>query len=320
MSEQEHATPEEEAQDTQEAEETPDAHGTRCGFVAIIGAPNAGKSTLINQLVGAKVSIVTHKVQTTRTRVRAVTIVDDAQIIFVDTPGIFKPRRKLDEAMVDAAWGGAADADVVALLVDVRRGLDEENERIIEGLKKVGRKAILVLNKIDLIERPKLLELADAFNKAFPFEATFMISALKGDGVDDLKHYLAERMPPGPWLYPEDQLSDLPLRLLAAEITREKLYLRLHDELPYASHVETESWEERPDGSVRIEQVIYVLRDSQKKIVIGKGGQTIKAIGKAAREELSALLGRKVHLFLFVKVREHSDRDPERLRALGLLE
>ncbi len=302
-----------------EAKAVKDAE-TRCGFVAIIGAPNAGKSTLINQLVGTKVSIVTHKVQTTRTRVRAVTIVGDSQIIFVDTPGIFKPKRKLDEAMVEAAWGGAADADVVALLVDVRRGLDEENRRIIDGLKQVGRKAILVLNKIDLIERPKLLELADAFNKAFPFEATFMVSALKGEGVEDLKRYLAEQMPPGPWLYPPDQLSDLPLRLLAAEITREKLYLRLHDELPYASHVETESWEERPDGSVRIEQVIYVQRDSQKKIVIGKGGQTIKAIGKAAREELQLLLGRKVHLFLFVKVREHWDRDPERLRNLGLLE
>ena len=299
----------------------PGEQETRCGFVAIIGAPNAGKSTLINQLVGSKVSIVTHKVQTTRTRVRAVAIVDDAQIIFVDTPGIFfRTRRRLDEAMVEAAWSGAADADVVALLVDVRRGLDEENQRIIEGLKKIGRKAILVLNKIDLIERPKLLELADAYNRAHPFAATFMISALKGDGVDDLKRYLAEQMPPGPWLYPPDQLSDLPLRLLAAEITREKLYLRLHDELPYASHVETESWEERPDGSIRIEQVIYVQRDSQKKIVIGRGGQTIKAIGKAAREELSAMLGRKVHLFLFVKVRERWDHDPERLRSLGLLE
>ena len=324
MNEQEHDTPDahvEEAERDYDHQSNERRQGeTRCGFVAIIGAPNAGKSTLINQLVGAKVSIVTHKVQTTRTRVRAVAIVGNSQIIFVDTPGIFRPKRKLDEAMVEAAWGGAADADVVALLVDVRRGLDEENERIIEGLKKTGRKAILVLNKIDLIERPKLLELTDAFNRAFPFEATFMISALKGDGVEDLKLYLAEQMPPGPWLYPEDQLSDLPLRLLAAEITREKLYLRLHDELPYASHVETERWEERPDGSIRIEQVIYVQRDSQKKIVIGKGGQTIKAIGKAAREELSAMLGRKVHLFLFVKVREHWDRDPERLRNLGLLE
>ncbi len=311
---------EREVRDREDQEDRIEPPETRCGFVAIIGAPNAGKSTLINQLVGTKVSIVTHKVQTTRTRVRAVAIVGNSQIIFVDTPGIFKPKRRLDEAMVEAAWGGAADADVVALLVDVRRGLDEENRRIIEGLEKTGRKAILVLNKIDLIERPKLLELADSFNKAFPFEATFMISALKGDGVEDLKQYLAEQMPPGPWLYPPDQLSDLPLRLLAAEITREKLYLRLHDELPYASHVETETWEERPDGSIRIEQVIYVQRDSQKKIVIGKGGQTIKAIGKAAREELSALLGRKVHLFLFVKVREHWDRDPERLRNLGLLE
>ncbi len=294
---------------------------TRCGFVAIIGAPNAGKSTLINTLVGAKVSIVTHKVQTTRTRVRAVTIVGNSQIIFVDTPGIFQPRRKLDEAMVDAAWAGAADADVVALLVDVRRGLDDDNRRILEGLKKANRPCILVLNKIDLIEKPKLLELADLYNKEYPFEATFMISALKGSGVDDLRDYLAEKMPPGPWLYPPDQLSDFPLRTMAAEITREKLYLRLHDELPYASHVETELWEERPDGSIRIEQTIYVQRESQKKIVIGKGGQTIKAIGKAAREEISAMLGgRKVHLFLFVKVREKWDQDPERLRFLGLLE
>ena len=295
--------------------------GQRCGFVAIIGAPNAGKSTLINSLVGAKVSIVTHKVQTTRTRVRAIAIVGNAQIIFVDTPGIFKPRRKLDEAMVEAAWAGAADADVVAFLVDARRGLDEENERILEGLKKSGRKAILVLNKVDLIEKGRLLELADRFNAEFSFEATFMVSALKGDGVADLRDYLAERMPEGPWLYPPDQLSDFPLRMLAAEITREKLYLRLHDELPYASHVETELWEERPDGSIRIEQTIYVLRESQKKIVIGKGGQTIKEIGQAARKELSELLGgRKVHLFLFVKVREKWDQDPERLRNLGLLD
>jgi len=300
------------------APETP--ADSRCGFVALIGAPNAGKSTLINALVGAKVSIVTHKVQTTRTRVRAVAIVDDAQIIFVDTPGIFKPRRKLDEAMVEAAWGGASDADVIALLVDARRGLDEENRRILNGLKNLRRKAILVLNKIDLVEKPRLLELADAFNAEFSFEATFMVSALKGSGVEDLKQYLAEQMPPGPWLYPPDQLSDLPLKLLAAEITREKLYLRLHEELPYASHVETEMWEERPDGSIRIEQTIYVQRESQKKIVIGKGGQTIKAIGKAAREELQLLLGKKVHLFLFVKVREHWDRDPERLRNLGLLD
>ena len=298
-----------------------DQETTRCGFVAIIGAPNAGKSTLINSLVGAKVSIVTHKVQTTRTRVRAIAIVGNAQIIFVDTPGIFKPRRKLDEAMVEAAWAGAADADVVAFLVDARRGLDEENERILEGLKKSGRKAILVLNKVDLIEKGKLLELADRFNAEFSFEATFMVSALKGDGVADLRDYLAERMPEGPWLYPPDQLSDFPLRMLAAEITREKLYLRLHDELPYASHVETELWEERPDGSIRIEQTIYVLRESQKKIVIGKGGQTIKEIGQAARKELSELLGgRKVHLFLFVKVREKWDQDPERLRNLGLLD
>ncbi len=293
---------------------------TRCGFAALIGAPNAGKSTLLNALVGTKVSIVTHKVQTTRTRVRAVAVVDDAQIVFVDTPGIFRPRRRLDEAMVEAAWGGASDADVIVFLVDARRGLDDTNRRVVEGLKNLRREAVLVLNKIDLLEKPRLLELADAFNREHSFAATFMISALKGSGVEDLKRWLAERMPPGPWLYPPDQLSDLPLRLMAAEITREKLYLRLHDELPYASHVETEMWEERPDGSVRIEQTIYVQRESQKKIVIGKGGQAIKAIGSAAREELQVMLGRKVHLFLFVKVREHWDRDPERLRNLGLLD
>jgi len=294
--------------------------GQRCGFVAIIGAPNAGKSTLVNSLVGAKVSIVTHKVQTTRTRVRAIAIVGRSQVIFVDTPGIFRPRRKLDEAMVDAAWAGAADADVVAMLADARKGLDDDNRRILEGLKKTGREAILVLNKIDLIDKGRLLELAEAFNAELDFAATFMVSALKGQGVADLRHYLAEHMPEGPWLYPEDQVSDFPLRMLAAEITREKLYLRLHDELPYASHVETELWDERPDGSIRIEQVIYVLRESQKKIIIGKGGQTIKEIGQAARKELSELLGgRKVHLFLFVKVREKWDRDPERLRNMGLL-
>ncbi len=294
---------------------------TRCGFVAIIGAPNAGKSTLINSLVGAKVSIVTHKVQTTRTRVRAIAIEGSSQIIFIDTPGIFKPRRKLDEAMVEAAWAGAGDADVVAWLVDARRGLDEQNRRILEGLKKSGQRVVLVINKIDLVEKPQLLELVDAFNGEYAFQATFLVSALKGSGLADLRSYLAEQMPPGPWLYPEDQLSDFPMRMLAAEVTREKLYLRLHDELPYASHVETESWQERPDGSVRIEQTIYVLRDSQKKIVIGKGGQTIKEIGKAAREEISQLLGgRKVHLFLFVKVREKWDQDPERLRNLGLLD
>ncbi len=304
----------------QSAPSAPTAGPTRCGFVAIIGAPNAGKSTLINSLVGAKVSIVTHKVQTTRSRLRAIAIVGNSEIVFVDTPGIFRPRRKLDEAMVEAAWEGAADADVVALLVDARRGLDEENARILKGLGASGREAILVLNKIDLVEKGRLLELAAAFNEAHPFTATFMVSALKGDGLAELREHLAAHMPEGPWLYPPDQISDLPLRMLAAEITREKIYLRLHDELPYASHVETESWEERADGSIRIEQTIYVLRESQKKIVIGKGGQTIKEIGQAARRELSELLGgRKVHLFLFVKVREKWDQDPERLRSLGLL-
>ena len=327
----EHHETDSEIETSSETEEATKGQGeapTRCGFVAIIGAPNAGKSTLINSLVGAKVSIVTHKVQTTRSRLRAIAIVGNSEIVFVDTPGIFKPRRKLDEAMVEAAWEGAADADVVALLVDARRGLDEENQRILKGLGKSlgqgpgapGREVILVLNKIDLVEKGRLLELAAAFNEAHPFAATFMVSALKGEGLADLRDYLAEQMPEGPWLYPPNQISDLPLRMLAAEITREKIYLRLHDELPYASHVETESWEERADGSIRIEQTIYVLRESQKKIVIGKGGQTIKEIGQAARKELSELLGgRKVHLFLFVKVREKWDQDPERLRSLGLL-
>jgi GTP-binding protein Era len=291
---------------------------TRCGFVALIGAPNAGKSTLLNALVGSKVSIISRKVQTTRTVVRGIAIEGSAQIVFVDTPGIFKPRRRLDRAMVTTAWGGAGDADVVCLLIDVRKGIDEENEAILVKLAQVGRPRMLVLNKIDVIERPKLLELAAALNARLSFERTFMVSALTGDGVGDLKRTLADMMPPGPWLYPEDQISDAPLRMLAAEITREKLYDRLHEELPYRSTVETDQWQSREDGSVRIEQTIFVERESQRKIVLGKGGQTIKAIGQAARKEIAEIAEAPVHLFLFVKVRENWGDDPERYRAMGL--
>ncbi|HZB38612.1 MAG TPA: GTPase Era [Beijerinckiaceae bacterium] len=291
---------------------------TRCGFVALIGAPNAGKSTLLNALVGSKVSIVSRKVQTTRTVVRGIAIEGQAQIVFVDTPGIFKPKRRLDRAMVTSAWGGAGDADVVCLLVDVRKGVDEENEAILGRLAEVRRPRMLVLNKIDLIERPKLLELAAALNARLSFEETFMVSALTGDGVGDLKRKLAALMPPGPWLYPEDQISDAPLRMLAAEITREKIYERLHEELPYRSTVETDQWQQREDGSVRIEQTIFVERESQRKIVLGKGGQTIKAIGQAARKEIAEIAEAPVHLFLFVKVRENWADDPERYREMGL--
>ncbi len=291
---------------------------TNCGFVALIGAPNAGKSTLLNQLVGSKIAIVTHKVQTTRARIRAIALEGTAQIIFVDTPGIFLPKRKLDEEMVHAAWAGAADADATVLLIGARDGLNEDNTRIIEGLEATGAKAILAINKIDLVPHENLLQLAADLNARYPFTDTFMISALKGHGVADLRTALAHRMPKGPWLYPEDQIADVPMRVLASEITREKLYLRLHDELPYASTVETEKWTEKKDGSVRIEQVIYVERDSQKKIVLGKNGQTIKKIGQAAREEITETIGQTAHLFLFVKVREKWADDPERLRMMGL--
>lgn len=296
----------------------PTPPGQRCGFVALIGAPNAGKSTLINQLVGTKVSIVSRKVQTTRTQVRGIAIDGDAQIIFVDTPGIFRPKRRLDRAMVTSAWGGAGDADVVCLLVDARRGIDEEVEAILARLADMRRARMLILNKIDLIEREKLLALTAALNERLAFEETFMVSALNGDGVEDLKRSLAARMPPGPWLYPDDQVSDAPLRMLAAEITREKIYERLHEELPYRSTVETDSWQERPDGSVRIEQTIFVERDSQRKIVLGEGGRTIKAIGQAARREIAEIAETKVHLFLFVKVRENWSDDPARYREMGL--
>ena len=291
---------------------------TRCGFVAIIGAPNSGKSTLLNTLAGYKLVIVSHKVQTTRSRVRAIIVEGCSQIIFVDTPGIFLPRRRLDEAMVNSAWEGATDSDVVLLMVDARTGLTEDVNRIAEKLKGSPSRQVLVLNKVDVVKRERLLVLAGELNELCPFEQTFMISASTGDGVDEMKRKLAEMMPGGPWLYPEDQISDIPQRLIASEITREKIYERLHQELPYASTVETEKWEERPDGSVRIEQVIFVERENQRKIVLGKGGQVIKEIGSLARKELSAMLDRKVHLFLFVKVRENWATDPERLRAMGL--
>ncbi|MCB1376780.1 MAG: GTPase Era [Alphaproteobacteria bacterium] len=291
---------------------------THCGFCAIIGAPNAGKSTLVNQLTGTKVAIVSHKVQTTRARLRAIVMEGDAQIVLVDTPGIFKPKRKLDRAMVENAWGGAGEADAVILLVDGRTGLTDEVAQIIAGLQSIKSPCLLAINKIDLMKRDALLETAKAFNAAFPFAETFMISALSGSGTEDLRRALAARMPAGPWLYPEDQVADVQLRFMASEITREKIYNRLHEELPYASTVETEAWEERKDGSVRIDQVIYVERDSQKAIVLGKGGQTIKILGQQARADMEKYFERKVHLFLFVKVREKWSDDPERLRMMGL--
>jgi len=300
------------------SEKAEPAEETRCGFAALVGAPNAGKSTLLNQLVGAKVSIVSRKAQTTRALVRGIAIEGAAQIVLVDTPGIFKPKRRLDRAMVASALSGASDADVVALLIDARKGLDEEVEAILARLNEVRAPKLLVLNKIDLIAREKLLALAQTLNARETFDETFMISALNGDGVADLRRALARRMKPSPWLYPEDQLSDAPLRLLAAEITREKIYERLHDELPYQSTVETDSWTNQKDGSARIEQTIYVARDSQKKIVIGEGGRTIKAIGQAARRDIAEAAEQPVHLFLFVKVRENWAEDPERYREMRL--
>jgi GTPase len=291
---------------------------TRSGFVALIGAPNAGKSTLVNQLVGSKVSIVTHKVQTTRALVRGIATVGRTQLVLMDAPGVFAPKRRLDRAMVTTAWSGARDADIVLVLIDARKGVREDEERILEMLPKVKQTKYLVLNKIDTVEHPKLLELAKQLNERADFAETFMISASEGHGCKDLLKKLGEAMPEGPWYYPEDQISDLPMRQLAAEITREKLYLRLHQELPYSSTVETEKWEERKDGSVRIDQVIYVERDSQKKIVLGHKGSTIRAIGESARKEIGDILEQTVHLFLFVKVRENWGNDPERYREMGL--
>ena len=292
--------------------------GTRCGYIALIGAPNAGKSTLLNRLVGQKLAIVTPKVQTTRSRLLGIATDADTQLVFVDTPGIFAPRRRLDRAMVAAAWAGAADADVTVLLVDAERGIDDDARHIVERLKTARRPAILALNKIDLVRRDTLLGLADELTKLGSFERVFMISGLNGDGVDDLFRHLGEIVPHGPFLFPPDQLSDAPERWLAAEVTREQVFLQLHDELPYSTTVETESWQERPDGSVRVEQVIYVRRQSQRAIVLGEGGKRIKTIGARARAELGAMLDRKVHLFLFVKVREGWPDDPERFRAIGV--
>ena len=293
---------------------------TRAGFVALIGEPNAGKSTLLNRMVGAKVSIVTHKVQTTRARIRGVAIEGDAQIVFVDTPGLFQPRRRLDRAMVAAAWGGAADADIIVLLIEAHRGMTAGVKAILAAMqdKARGRRVALAINKIDRVEAPTLLKLTEEMNEAFPFERTYMISAEKGYGVDDLRAWLGQSLPHEPWLYPEDQIADLPMRMIAAETTREKLTLRLHEELPYQLTVETESWQEREDGSARIDQIVYVSRDGHKGILLGKGGETIKAVSKAAREELEEFMGRRVHLFLQVKVRPNWLDEAERYSEMGL--
>ncbi|SFH13939.1 GTP-binding protein Era [Palleronia marisminoris] len=292
---------------------------TRAGFVALIGEPNAGKSTLLNRMVGAKVSIVTHKVQTTRARIRGIAMEGESQLVFVDTPGLFTPRRRLDRAMIAAAWGGASDADLVVLLIEAHRGLTEGVERILSTLEdREAKGVILAINKIDRVEAPKLLGLTQKLNDRFPFAETFMISAEKGHGVEALRKYLAAELPEGPWLYPEDQIADLPTRMIAAEITREKLTLRLHQELPYQLTVETENWEEREDGSARIDQVIYVIRDGHKGIVLGKGGETIKGVSQAAREEMVEFLGRPVHLFLQVKVRPGWLEEAARYSEIGL--
>ncbi len=290
----------------------------RCGFVALIGAPNAGKSTLTNALVGAKVAIVTHKVQTTRTRVTGIGLLDETQLVFIDTPGIFEPKRRLDRAMVQAAWRGAEDAETTVLVVDARKGLSDDVGAIIRGLKDSGRQAILVMNKIDQMKRDTLLALAQDLFETGVFTDNFMVSALTGDGVEDLKAHLARLAPIGPWMYPEDQISDVTLRLLAAEITREKVYLRLHDELPYASTVETEQFEERKDGSFRIEQVIHVERTTQKGIVIGKGGSMLKTIGQLARQDMEEAFDCKVHLFLHVRVSERWAEDRDHYEGIGL--
>lgn len=293
---------------------------TKAGFVALIGEPNAGKSTLLNRMVGAKVSIVTHKVQTTRARIRGVALEGDAQIVFVDTPGLFRPRRRLDRAMVAAAWGGASDADITVLLIEAHRGITEGVEAILAQLNEVseGKRVILAINKIDRVQSEVLLKLTQDMNDKFAFEQTFMISAEKGHGVDALREWLAGELPDGPWLYPEDQIADLPLRMIAAEMTREKLTLRLHQELPYQLTVETENWEERKDGSARIDQIIYVVRDGHKGIILGNKGETIKSVSKAARLELEEFLGRRVHLFCQIKVREKWLEEAERYSEMGL--
>jgi GTP-binding protein Era len=301
-----------------ETSATPAPDAQRCGFVALIGAPNAGKSTLVNALVGAKVAIVTHKVQTTRALLRGIAVVGDTQLVLIDTPGIFAPKRRLERAMVTTAWGGAHDADMVCVLIDAKRGIDPETEIILDGLAGLRQPKVLIVNKVDLVEKPSLLALSQELNGRASFDATFMIAALSGYGVDDLKRWLVDHASKGPWHYPPDEISDAPLRSLAAEITREKLFLRLHQELPYQSTVETEIWKELPNGSVRIEQTIYVERESQRKIVLGKGGATIKAIGTDSRRELGPLIDKPVHLFLFVKVRERWGEDPARYREMGL--
>ncbi|MBL4693341.1 MAG: GTPase Era [Magnetovibrio sp.] len=290
----------------------------KCGFIAVLGAPNAGKSTLVNRLVGTKVSIVSPKVQTTRSRVMGIVVKGDVQLVFIDTPGIFEPRRRLDRAMVSAAWSGANGSDISLLLVDCEKGVRRDTQAIIDRMKKEGKRAHLILNKIDKVPKEKLLELAAALDAEGVFDDVFMISALKGKGVNDLLNFLAKNMPEGPWHFPEDQISDMTERLLAAEITREKLYLQLRQELPYATTVETETWEDREDGSTKIEQVIFVERESQKSIILGKGGQQIKKLGSQSRLELEEILDRRVHLFLFVKVRENWGDDPERYKDLGL--
>jgi len=297
--------------------ETQDGN-TRCGFVALIGAPNSGKSTLTNALVGAKVSIVTHKAQTTRGPVRGLVLVGDSQVILVDTPGIFQPKRRLDRAMAQAAWDRAADADIVALVIDAARGLDDKLAPIVEHLPDIRRPTLAILNKVDLVKKPDLLRLTADLQALKAFDQVFMVSALTGDGVTDLKTYFAEAVPPGPWLFPADQLSDASLRQTAAEITREKLFLRLHEELPYALTVESTEWKELKDGSVRIEQTIFVERESQRRIVLGAKGAMIKEIGQASRTEIAEIAGVPVHLFLFVKVRERWGEDPERFREMGL--
>jgi len=296
----------------------PDNLTTRCGFIALVGAPNAGKSTLLNSLVGSKVSIVTHKAQTTRAQIRGVVTEGESQVIFVDTPGIFAPKRRLDRAMVEAAWSGAGDADLVALIIDVERGITPEVESLLEGLKQVRNPLVLVLNKIDLLKREKLLALSESLNSRLKFEETFMISAMKGDGIRDMLAWAEQRVPLGPWHFPEDHLTDLTLAITAAEVTREKLFLRIHDEIPYNATVETEKFTVQKDGSYKIDQVIYLAREAHKKIVLGAGGATIKSIGADSRAELMEIFETKVHLFLFVKVREKWSEDPERYREMGL--